>query len=417
LLARYNFRVNRVATLLTALAGLLSLRLLRAGLVGQVHRLALYRAHGVTFADPACTTGYCDHAMFWVAGHLVRAQQSAVLYDLPAYLVAAAKWLPDQIRFWPFIYPPFVLPYAVLVSHLPLAAGYYAAATVLTGCAVALLRKAGLPWWCIALGCLSPMALWDLYLGQLGLFCGALLFAGLVWLPRRPVLAGALLGLLCVKPQYALLVPVAVLAGRHWRAMAAGLVTLAGAACLSLAVAGPAAWAAYLGPGRAALAGLMTAPFGPGPQDGATSVFWMLRSLHVPLAGAYAGQGLAALAAGMACWRLWARGAPGAPGAPLLTVLLTYFVTPYGYDDDLAIYAVLLCTLFRRGAPWRNAALAWAYLLPAYMPMLSVRLFLPTPLILLSVLILAAQADHAPTPEPQGFKNFCGAFFKKRPLA
>jgi hypothetical protein len=399
--------------LLAALAGLLSLRLLRAGLVGQVHRLALYRAQGITFADPACTTGYCDHAMFWVAGHLVRAQQTATLYDLPAYLVAAAKLLPDQIRFWPFIYPPFVLPYAVLVSHLPLAAGYYVAAAVLTACALALLRGAGLPWWCIAVGCLSPMALWDLYLGQLGLVCGAALFAGLVWLPRRPVLAGALLGLLCVKPQYALLVPLAVLAGRHWRAMAAGIVALVFVAVLSLAIAGPVAWAAYLGPGRAALAGLMTQPFGPGPQDGATSVFWMLRSLHLPLMPAYAGQALAALAASVACWRLWAR---GAPNAALLTVLLTYFVTPYGYDDDLAIYAVLLCTLFRRNAPWRKAALAWAYLLPAYMPMLSVRLFLPTPLILLSVLLLAAQDDLAPTPEAQRKQKFLRAFFKKRRL-
>jgi hypothetical protein len=50
------------------------------------------------------------------------------------------------------------------------------------------------------------------------------------------------------------------------------------------------------------------------------------------------------------------------------------------------------------------------------MPMLSVRLFLPTPLILLSVLLLAAQDDLAPTPEAQRKQKFLRAFFKKRRL-
>jgi hypothetical protein len=37
-------------------------------------------------------------------------------------------------------------------------------------------------------------------------------------LERRPLLAGGLLGLLIYKLQLGLLIPVALLAGRHWRA-------------------------------------------------------------------------------------------------------------------------------------------------------------------------------------------------------
>ena len=46
----------------------------------------------------------------------------------------------------------------------------------------------------------------------------ALFGGGLSLLERRPLLAGGLLGLLIYKPQLGLLIPVALLAGRHWRA-------------------------------------------------------------------------------------------------------------------------------------------------------------------------------------------------------
>ena len=57
--------------------------------------------------------------------------------------------------------------------------------------------------------------------GQNGTWTAALFGGGLSLLERRPLLAGGLLGLLIYKPQLALLIPVALLAGRHWRAFAA----------------------------------------------------------------------------------------------------------------------------------------------------------------------------------------------------
>ena len=47
---------------------------------------------------------------------------------------------------------------------------------------------------------------------------GGLFGGGLSLLERRPLLAGGLLGLMIYKPQLGLLIPVALLAGRHWRA-------------------------------------------------------------------------------------------------------------------------------------------------------------------------------------------------------
>jgi hypothetical protein len=54
--------------------------------------------------------------------------------------------------------------------------------------------------------------------GQNSTWTAALFGGGLSLLERRPLLAGRLLGLLIYKPQLGLLIQVALLAGRHWRA-------------------------------------------------------------------------------------------------------------------------------------------------------------------------------------------------------
>jgi hypothetical protein len=376
-------------------AGGLGLRLAISSLHAQWHRLALLRAYGLGFADPSCTTGFCDYPMFWLAGWFARHGEAATLYDPVRYAVAAARVYPDKSGYLPFLYPPTMLPIVIAMSHLPLVAGYFAFVAFSVLAAAALLRRAGVGWPAIALGLLSPVAMWNLYLGQFGMLCGALAFYGLALLPERPLRAGAALGLLCIKPQYALLAPFAVLAGRHWRAMAAGLAVGVLLSLLSLAMAGPSAWSGFLGPARAEIAAIVAASFGHNAAVGGTSVFWMLRSLHAPLWAASAVQALAALGAIATCWRLWSR-----PAAPLrragLTVLLGYFMSPYGYNDDLTIYAVILAALLCRGTPWRNAAIAWAWLLPAYMPDFCLRGgFLATPLLVVAALALVATDDYA----------------------
>jgi hypothetical protein len=397
-------RLPRLAAFLL-LAGAAALGVLLAGLNlwDQWRRLARYRHHGLGFADPACTTGYCDHAMFWLAGVLARHGQAALLYHPQAYAAAAARLLPYPTGWWPFVYPPPALLLASIISALPLVAGYYVVALLLTLASLFLLRGAGIPRWCIALGLLSPAALWNLYLGQFGLLCGALLLYGLTWLERQPVRAGVLLALLSLKPQYALLAPVFVLAGRHWRTLLAGCGGLLALVLLSLAYSGVPVWAAYLGPGRAAMAALLNQNFG-GFQHMGISVFWMLRSLHAPLGLADAGQGAMSAAAALICTRLWSRPTADAPRRRTLTILLTLLASPYGFTDDLAIYTVLLPTLARRRTPWRNAALAWLWVAPALMPRCAAALgFLPTPLLLMAAAALAWQsagwpAAHRPAP-------------------
>ena len=61
-------------------AGLVGALLFALGVKAQFVRAVVYAGHGLGFADPYCTTGYCDYAMFWVAGVLLRHGQAAALY-------------------------------------------------------------------------------------------------------------------------------------------------------------------------------------------------------------------------------------------------------------------------------------------------------------------------------------------------
>src|SRR5262249_58736086 len=65
-----------------------------------------------------------------------------------------------------------------------------------------------------------PAVFWALGLGQNSFLTASLFGAGTLWIDRRPIVAGVCLGALCYKPHFALLVPLALLAGGHWRALA-----------------------------------------------------------------------------------------------------------------------------------------------------------------------------------------------------
>ena len=295
--------------------------------------------------------------MFWLAGFLVRHGGSGVLYAPLRYAAAAAEVLPYKAGYWPFVYPPVILPLAVALSFVPLVAGYYGFCVAVTGLGFWLLRQAGISRWCIVVGLIGPAAMWNLYLGQLGFLCGALLVAGLAGMNTRPVRAGGLLGLLCIKPQYALLVPVVVCAGRYWRVMLAGGAAVLVLLALSWWCGGAAAWIGYLGPGRAATSALLERHFG-GFQVMGSSVFWMLRSFRTSVGAAYAGQGVVSAFAVLGCWVMWRSPSNEPMWRLAMTVFLTLLASPYGFTDDLAVYSVMLAVLARRDTPWRNAGLA-----------------------------------------------------------
>ena len=89
---------------------------------------------------------------------------------------------------------------------------------------------------------LSPAASVNMLWGQSAFLTAAVLIGGTRLLPGRPITAGIVLGVLSVKPQHALLVPVMLLALRAWPAMLSAICSAAVLALASVLLFGTTPW-------------------------------------------------------------------------------------------------------------------------------------------------------------------------------
>jgi hypothetical protein len=116
----------------------------------------------------------------------------------------------------------------------------------------------------------------------------------------------------------------------------------------------------------------------------------MMRSFGCNLAVSYTVQIAAALLAMTAVYLLWRRKNTERRALVALTMLLTLFITPYGYSVDLAGYSVALVTL----APARGERLSLLegvlFLWPGYAPLVvALTGLLVTPFFILAACVLA----------------------------
>ncbi len=350
--------------------------------------------------------GSCyDFAVFWAAGTALRHHIAIDLYDR----IQFSNW--GRMLFHsplpPLLYPPAILPLFIVFSWLPLPTSYDVFNLASLTISFFLLWRCDIPRWCIAAGMIGPAVVFNLCLGQFGLLGGALLIFGLCRVSSQPWLGGLSLSLLALKPQYAVLAPVAALASRNWTAIIAGLLGVVIFTSSSLFIFHGALWWDFLHQGRRTLQGVLTVPFdyASGRDNyayGGASVFWMLRSLHVSTNIAYLVQGVVSLSALVTAWNVWRDTRLPHLNRVLLTVLLTMFVTPYGYINDLCAASILLLTLARRHTPWRNAALAWLWSAPLFVDFITRRMhFLITPVLLTCALALAWRYRYEPPLQPK----------------
>jgi Glycosyltransferase family 87 len=146
--------------------------------------------------------------------------------DFTAYLNhAMAGWLTTPLAFRPWFYPPSFLIFLLPFAPLGFAASYFAFQFFSGGLLALALGKgadnsASARY--VAIGVLvSPAATINFIDGQCAFLIAALIVIGVRLLERRPILAGMVLGLLTVKPQFCLLVPVALLGLGQWRSLLA----------------------------------------------------------------------------------------------------------------------------------------------------------------------------------------------------
>jgi alpha-1,2-mannosyltransferase len=195
-----------------------------------------------------------DWMVFYGAAQWFFDGRLGALFDgerLTAYLNAAfAGWLSQPMPYRPWVYPPSYLLMVLPFGRLGFAASYAAFQAATAGLlGAALYFGADRPnarALVIAASLLGPAAAINAAVGQNAFLTAALLVGGFRLLPTQPALGGAVLGLLTYKPQFWLLIPVALAAGRAWKALAWSVLAAVALAATSLLLFGAGIWRQWL---------------------------------------------------------------------------------------------------------------------------------------------------------------------------
>ena len=335
----------------------------------------------VNYSDPWGV----DFVSFWAAGRLTIEGHASGAYDIGVH--RTVELMTGTVRgLQPFPYPPpfllFVLPFGML-PFVPAFASWVAA----TAFVYFLVFRRIAPWpYTFA----HPANFSNALVGQNGLLTSAIFAGGFTLLDRRPVVAGALFGLLIVKPQLAVLIPVALLAGRYWRAIAAAAASALALLAIALLAFGCETYRAFLA--NASHQATLVSGLIPWPKI--ASLFGALRTMGVPVVPALAVHGAVALGAAAATWIAWRRNLP--TRVPIVAAA-SLLVSPYllGHDSVLMMVPIGWLIVHRRRPAivvllWALSILAVAAVGPNPTPVAAI--------IAIAVMWLEARNLHAAPP-------------------
>ncbi len=338
-------------------------------------------------SDPPCNNPECDFGSFWPAGLLARSGDFHRIYDPSSFLIFQQHFLAPYFQIDAFLYPPFVLLPMSLLSFLPFNTAFFAWTIVYCSIAGLCLRRAGLSWQLVLASLLCPAAMWNIEIGQFSVLLGSLLVAGLLLFCQNRFLAGMFLGLLGLKPQEGVLLPIVLLGARGWRVAGVIIGVLSLLLIATLICFGPNVWNVFEQIGQPYAVHVLQAAFVPFEYfGGGVSVFWMVRSLGAGLSIAYIVQGGISICAALICFRIWRRRIMSLSGMVAATVMLSLLATPYGFLNDMFAGSVMLAVMVEK----RNWKLRFSYVLFWLWPCFGQFLTIKTGVLFTPAVILGA---------------------------
>ena len=224
----------------------------RAGVIVAATLVCLYGVIGWFFAshihhglDPSGSPAFYDFSAFHQAATLADHGRAIDAYNDKTMIAAEQAAFPGVKTRLPWNYPPTFQLMLMPLGALPYGIAWLVWSAVTYGGYALVARKLFDPGR-LYLALLAPAAAANLLVGQNGLLSTALVGGGTLLLKRRPILGGVLLGLMSYKPHFAVLVPLVLICGREWRALAGAVAAGAVMALASAAVLGVDPWLAFL---------------------------------------------------------------------------------------------------------------------------------------------------------------------------
>jgi len=288
-----------------------------------------------------------DFSNVYAAGTLIWQGRPAEAYE-PARQHAAEKAVfgGREVPFYGWLYPPFFFVVAFLVASLPYAWGLAIWLAASLAAYLAAMRAIVPRPETLLIAAAFPAVFINIGHGQNGFLTAALLGGALHWLDRRPWLAGVLIGLLAYKPQFGVLIPVALLAGGRWNTIGAAAATVAALVAVSFVTLGGGVWHAFAD--SMTFTQTVVLEQGGIGWEKIQSAFSAMRMWGAGVHSAYAIQiALALMLAASLAW-LWQSNVVFELKASALATA-SLLATPYVLDYDLVVLAVAIVFLVRHG--------------------------------------------------------------------
>jgi len=343
---------------------LVALAVLAASAIGAIYLIATADGLIDRFGHPIGT----DFTNVYAAGTYVLEGRPSAPFDPKLQYARELAIFGAATPFYGWHYPPFFLGLAALLALLP----YPLALALWQGVTLALYLWAMRAvvgtndrlWLLLALA--FPAVFINLGHGHNGFLTAALSAAALLALDRKPVLAGILFGCLAYKPQFGLLIPLALAADGRWRTFVAAAATVVLCVLATTLAFGPDIWLAFLDSTDFTRTVIL--------ESGDTgwykiqSVFSWVRMWGGPVTLAYALQGAVTLVVAAALIWLW-RGNASFPRKAAALLIGTLLATPYSLDYDLMLLAPAIGFLaadgFARGfGSYEKSLLAILWIVP-----------------------------------------------------
>ncbi|ESQ83515.1 hypothetical protein AEAC466_12630 [Asticcacaulis sp. AC466] len=339
-----------------------------------------------------------DFLSFYAASKLALAGHAADAWRPEIHGAVENSLFGGDHGYLAFFYPPPYLLACFPLALLPFGVALCVWLGVTTAAGVAALRAylkgvADIPLGWMPL--IAFPAVWiNMSTGQNGALTLAILATGFWLADRRPILAGLVLGLLVVKPQLAIVLPLAFAVTGRWKTFLATGLSAAALCVIAYLAFGTDAYAAFWANSQYASQTLNNGLVDPALMQ---SLFAALRQYGAPLPVAYGAHALLATGILGALTYLALTRKPDAYTLGALCVAATLLVTPFSLKYDLLISAVPLGWLAVTGMttgfrPWEKSVLLLAFFLPLLTRTFSVGLHLPiAPLVLLAIFVLVCR--------------------------
>jgi alpha-1,2-mannosyltransferase len=287
-----------------------------------------------------------DFVNTWVGAKLALSGDPAQFFEPHAYNALLKEYFGPNYPLHIWSYPPHFLLFTWPFGFLPYMSAYilYSALGLILYLWVVSdgQRRADH----LVLLVLAPAVTVNIWSGQTGFLLTALLVGGLIQLDRRPVLAGVLFGMLTIKPQLGVLLPLMLLLTGRWRTIAAAAATTAALLAATTIAFGPRVWTAYVNDAMPMQTKVVADGFSHYMVHMPTA-FMNAKTAGLSLTTAIGIQVVvSAITVAAVTWTFWRRRDGDLSNALLVTAIFT--VTPYAFNYDMVVFGWVMIMLMDR---------------------------------------------------------------------